>query len=127
MSTDKLNITESLQNFVLSIVIGYINDFQLTLTEQFLNKNKPFLTVQEAAKYLQLSVPTIYTYINKGLISYYKPSGGKIYFSLSQLNDFVLNEANHYKSKKQIESEVETDMALKKFSTKTARRMEGKK
>ena len=54
---------------------------------------KTFLTAEEAATYLGIAKITLYTYTSKRIIPYYK-SRRKIYIKISDLDEFILNEAN---------------------------------
>ena len=74
---------------------------------------RQFMDLDEASKYLGISKPTVYTYISRKKISYYK-QGGKVYFKRVDLDDFILNTKNRCKSHQEIESEVITSLILKK-------------
>ena len=60
------------------------------LLKQDLIDNRPFLTIQQAAEYLSISPCKLYFYVSKGLIGYHKPVD-IVYFTIKDLNDFVLN------------------------------------
>jgi excisionase family DNA binding protein len=53
---------------------------------------KEILTIEDASEYIGVTVGSIYQYVNKKQIPYYKPSGekGRSYFKKSELNDFML-------------------------------------
>ncbi len=68
-----------------------------------------FLTAEEAAAFLRLSVPTVYSKVSRGELTVMK-QGNRLYFSKSELIDYlkagkrksnmeVLAEANDYISK----------------------------
>ena len=62
------------------------------------------LTVSQAAKFLNLSVPTIYGYVQRKEIPVCKRQGTKrLYFSKKQLTDWILE------GKKQTISEIENE------------------
>jgi len=65
---------------------------------------KAFLTTEETAAYLGIAKITLYTYTSKHILTYYK-SRRKLYFKISDLDDFVLNDNNRVKSKSEIENE----------------------
>lgn len=69
-------------------------------------KKKEFLTSEEAANYLGIAKITLYTYTSKRIIPYYK-SRRKIYIKISDLDEFILNEANRIMPASEIESEAE--------------------
>jgi excisionase family DNA binding protein len=47
-----------------------------------------FLSIQEAAAFLNLSVPTVYSKVSRRDLPYYK-SGKRLYFIKSELQDFL--------------------------------------
>ncbi|MFN3530599.1 MAG: helix-turn-helix domain-containing protein [Bacteroidia bacterium] len=53
-------------------------------------EKKRFLNVTEAAEYLGLSTKTIYNLTSMKVIRYYKPTGGRLYFLDTDLEQFVL-------------------------------------
>jgi len=67
---------------------------------------KTFLTAEEAATYLGIAKITLYTYTSKRIIPYYK-SRRKIYIKISDLDEFILNEANRIMPASEIESQAE--------------------
>jgi excisionase family DNA binding protein len=76
-------------------------------------KNKlesPFLSLQEASEYLKLKPSTIYSYTHKRVIPFYKLRGRKIYFRKEDLDNFIMNDMNLVKSKKQITSDALTNI-----------------
>ena len=50
---------------------------------------EPFLTVDEASKYLGISKSSLYKKMSNREISYYKPGGKKGYFLVKDLNNWV--------------------------------------
>jgi excisionase family DNA binding protein len=85
------------------------------LKSLLINKEKPFLTIEEASKYIGLSKSTIYGYTSKGVIPYYKLQDRKLYFKQTDSDDFILNDKNKHKSNQEIESEAATYMVNKKY------------
>jgi len=69
-------------------------------------KSNDILTLKEAASYLDLKPSTIYSYVSKGVLSSYKPNGGKLYFLVGDLQQFILNKKYYKKSKDMLESEI---------------------
>ena len=59
------------------------------LLEQSNKADRP-MNIEEASRFLGLSVSYIYTLCNKKKIGHYKPNGKKIYFSRQDLLDFIL-------------------------------------
>ena len=62
------------------------------------------LTIQEAAEFLSLTVPTMYSKVSKGEISVMKRSK-RLYFSRTELMEYV--KAGRKKSNAEIEQEAE--------------------
>ncbi len=56
--------------------------------QQATTPSEQFLTVQEAAKFLNLSVPTIYSKVSKGELPYMK-RGKRLHFSNTELMQYL--------------------------------------
>ncbi|MDV7698005.1 helix-turn-helix domain-containing protein [Chryseobacterium soli] len=54
--------------------------------------NKRMLTTKEAASYLGLSVITVRRKVGKGEITSYRPNKGKLYFEISDLDEYLLSK-----------------------------------
>jgi excisionase family DNA binding protein len=67
----------------------YIENLIKTLSEQKSSK-KEFLSRKETAEFFGVSLPTIHSWINEGLISSYK-MGNRTYFKRSELIEQLLN------------------------------------
>jgi len=52
--------------------------------------SKPFLSVQEAADFLNLSKASIYRLVHTDKIKYYKPGGKVLYFAKEALEDYIM-------------------------------------
>ena len=71
------------------------------------------LTVQEAADFLKLSVPTIYGYVHRAEIPVCKRKGSKrLYFSAQQLTDWI--KAGRKKTISEIEEDAVDSLISKK-------------
>lgn len=68
------------------------------------------LTVQEAAKFLNLKVPTIYSKVSKGELPVMKRSK-RLYFSSTELMEYL--KEGRKKSNTEIEAEAETYLKKK--------------
>ena len=64
------------------------------LREMLLTRTKPFLNMDEAALYLGISKNTLYGYTSRGILPFHKLQGRRVYFSVDDLNRFVLNAGN---------------------------------
>jgi len=56
---------------------------------------KAFLTIDEAASYLNLSKQTIYNLSHEGKLKKLKPNGGKVYFLKSGLDKYIMGDDVH--------------------------------
>ncbi|CAA7195872.1 helix-turn-helix domain-containing protein [Chryseobacterium potabilaquae] len=68
-----------------------------------------FLTIQEAAQFMSLSVPTMYSKVSRSEIPVMK-RGKRLYFSLKELTEYLRNG----KKKTTAEIEAEADLYLSK-------------
>jgi len=81
------------------------------------NNNPPteqpeqLLTIQEAAEFLSLTVPTMYSKVSKGEIPYMK-RGKRLYFSRTELLDYL--KEGRKKSNAEIEQEAEKYLSNKR-------------
>jgi len=69
------------------------------------------LTVQEAAEFLSLTVPTLYSKCSKNELPYMKRSK-RLYFSRTELLEYI--KAGHKKSNAEIEQEAEAYLSNNK-------------
>lgn len=78
---------------------------------KFANTEQPeqFLTIQEAAEFMSLSVPTMYSKVSRCEIPSMK-RGKRLYFSLKELTEYLRNG----KKKTTAEIEAEADLYLSK-------------
>lgn len=87
---------------------GILRDEICVLKKQILKKEKPFLTFAEACTYLEISKNTLYTYTSKSIIPHFKVRNRKIYFSIEDLNCFILNKYTRIRSVNEINKELYT-------------------
>ncbi len=92
--------------------IGQILDELRSLRSIIIEKEKPFLTLLEAAKYLGISKNTLYGYTSKQIIPFYKLQGRRLYFKIEDLDNFVLNSKNRHSSQKEIEEKAATRVLI---------------
>ncbi len=69
------------------------------------------LSIKEAAKFLHLSVPTIYGYVSKNEIPFSK-KGKRLYFSKQELTEWI--KTGRSKTTLEISSEANTYLKVKK-------------
>jgi len=67
--------------------------------------------IEQVAKYLFLSVPTIYGYISKGLIPHYKV-GKRLYFKKTEILDWIYK--NKRLTNEEIQQQVESYLVKKR-------------
>lgn len=67
------------------------------------SREKPFLSITEAAAYLNMPKGTIYHFTSKGILPYHKLNNRRVYFCIEDLNDFILNRDTRISSKAEIE------------------------
>ena len=79
--------------------------------EQPTETPEQLLTVQEAAQFLNLTVPTMYSKVSKGELPFMKRSK-RLYFSSTELLEYI--KAGRNKSISEIEQEAEAYLANKK-------------
>jgi len=70
-----------------------------------------FLTIQEAAEFLSLAVPTIYSKVSKGELPFMKRSK-RLYFSKSELSEYIKDGRG--KTNAEIVSGVKTYLKTKR-------------
>jgi excisionase family DNA binding protein len=70
-----------------------------------LEQSEKLLTIQDASKFLMLSVPTLYSKTSKGELPVMKRNG-RLYFSSTELMQYVKD--GRKKSNKEIEAEADT-------------------
>ena len=101
-------------DILFEIIIKKLN----AIHELLLERKKPFLDIYETSKYLGIPKNTLYSYTSKNVIPYHKIQGRKVYFSIDDLNNFILDKKNRYKSMDEIEMEAATQIVtgkIKKF------------
>ena len=98
LQVDKEELTKLIES-ALKKVISELHSTNITQSEPEI-----LLTVQEAAKFLRLSVPTIYTLISKREIPVMKRSK-RCYFLKSELIDYL--KAGRNKTKREIKNKAD--------------------
>ncbi len=71
-----------------------INERLARIEEMIRNREKPFLSLEEAAEYTGIPKATLYGYVHERKIPYHKLNGRRLYFSVEDLNDYILNAEN---------------------------------
>ncbi|MGD9488760.1 MAG: helix-turn-helix domain-containing protein [Calditrichaceae bacterium] len=71
-----------------------------------LKRDKPFMSVSEAADYIGIPKQSLYQLSSKKIIPFYKPSGRRIYFKVEDLNNYIMNKSGRYKSNDEIEADA---------------------
>jgi excisionase family DNA binding protein len=73
--------------------------------------SEKLLTIKEAAEFLNLSVPTIYSKVNRGELPVMKP-GKKLYFSSTELMQYL--KEGRKRTNSEIEAEAENYLQKRK-------------
>ncbi|MEM0451508.1 MAG: helix-turn-helix domain-containing protein [Nitrososphaerota archaeon] len=58
------------------------------------------VSVKELAEILQVTPRTIYRYVSKNMVPYYRSASGKIYFDLEKVMQWLENWTMYYDSKR---------------------------
>ena len=98
------NIDNIIKQMIQAEIQNRIEEIKSVLMKEILIENKPFLTLHDVAQLTGLKKTTLYTYMNKGLITYYRPNSKHVFFRLSDVNDLIFR--NKSTSKAQIEREA---------------------
>jgi len=107
---------ETLELFSISELKDLIR--QVVKEEIEVQGRKPFMDIGETAKYLGISINTLYAWNNENRIAYYKPDGKKNYYKLEDLENYVLNDKHRVKSHEEFKTEMTTQMVLKQLRKK---------
>ena len=95
----------------LSKIESLLIEFKCQQLENETTLTEKLLTVQEAAEFLNLSVPTIYLKVSKGEIPFMKRSK-RLYFSNEELMNYI--KEGRSKTASEVEDEVENYLGNKK-------------
>jgi len=109
IETRLIDVTlEQLQSLIKNTVQQCIAD---ALPEQNRPEKDELLTVQQAADFLNLTVPTIYTKVSKNELPFMKRSK-RLYFSKKELTEYL--KKGRVKTNDEIEAEANEYLANKK-------------
>ncbi len=90
------------------IILDELRSLKSVLVE----KHKPFLNIDQASDYLGISKNTLYGYTSKGIITFYKPQGRRLFFTIVDLDKFVLDSKNRVSSMGEIEEKAATKIVV---------------
>lgn len=82
--------TKNIDDFIFEVaneVAKRIVDWNLSIPKDNINKDK-LLTIKEAAEFLSLATPTLYSKVSKGDLPYVK-RGKRLYFSQEELSKYL--------------------------------------
>ena len=99
----------------LSSIENLILDLKQTKTVEPTEQPEQLLTVQEAAQFLNLTVPTIYSKVSKGELPVMKRSK-RLYFSSTELMEYL--KEGRKRSNAEIEQEAEAYLSKNKKGLK---------
>jgi len=89
-------------------ILGKLEEIQANI----LHNGRPFMSIEEAAKYTQIPKASLYTYCSRGSIEFYK-RGRRTFFKKAELDQWILE--NKVKSDKEISGEASTYMVREKY------------
>ncbi len=112
METVFLSLTKSDFQDLIAETVNSCLKRNANLTTLPQPESEKLLTVQEAAKFLSLSVPTIYGLINKGQLPSIKRSK-RVYFSNVELMDYM--KSGRKKNTSEIIKETDNFLSSKKI------------
>lgn len=72
-----------------------------------------YYTLKEVAEKTGVSIKTVYSWLDKSLIPYTRPTGGKCYVSVIDLEEFINDPNSSFKSKKQLKKEADKSVSRK--------------
>lgn len=75
-------------------------------------ERKEVLTFEECRQYTGYSKSQLYKLTSTGMIPFYKPTGGSIFFKRSEIDDFLLR--NRHSTDKEINRQAATICKLRK-------------
>ena len=84
-------------------------------TKKFNSESNQLLTVKQAAEFLNLAVPTIYSKVSKNELPFMKRSK-RLYFSRKELTEYIKKGRN--KTTLEVEKEAEEYLSKKKMPRK---------
>ena len=88
-----INTLDALRANILSIRANILSNFgridELVMRGDSDIMPKGYCGAQEAARYMDMPLGTLRQMVSKGKIKFYKPTGGKVYFRYSDLDEFM--------------------------------------
>jgi excisionase family DNA binding protein len=105
----------------LELKLNKILDQVHDLGMQIVESKKPFLSMEEATKYLNVTKHTIYGWTHNNKLPYYK-AGRRIYFSIDEINNWVLNKENKIRSNEEIKSLAATKIMTDRLKGKSPKK-----
>jgi excisionase family DNA binding protein len=98
--------TRNIDDFISDVANEVVKKINLNVTQQLQpTETDELLTVQDTAKFLSLSVPTVYTLISKGELPVMKRSK-RCYFSKVELINYL--KQGRKKTVREIEADADT-------------------
>ncbi len=96
-----------------------INELRKDVHSLKIKQEKKFISVQETAIILDLSIQTVYHYIHQRRIPYYKPNGRNVYFKKEELEAYI--QRHRIKSDEELD-ELASNYIVNEFSSPKHRR-----
>lgn len=105
---DPEKLIANISERVTSNILEAVRNSQLSTDQP-----EQLLTIQQAAEFLSLTVPTIYSKVSKGELPFMK-RGKRLYFSKTELMEYI--KAGRKQTKAELENEAETYLKKKGLS-----------
>ncbi len=105
--------TRNIDDFISDVANEVVKKIELwnSKPQQPTDPPDQLLTIQDAAKFLSLTVPTMYSKVSKGELPVMKRSK-RLYFSRTELMDYI--KVGRKKSNAEIEAEAESYLKKKR-------------
>lgn len=112
-----MNETEWSNELLVQILARFERIEELLSQSQQPTGDRP-LTLREAAKYLNISEAYLYTLTSGNRIRHYKPTGKKIFFKKTDLDEYLLQHVR--KTKADIEAEALSYVSKSRYNKRKA-------
>ena len=79
----------TLDSFRANVLSSFGRIVELVMRGESEIPPKGYCGAQEASRYMDMPLGTLRQMVSKGKIKYYKPTGGRVYFRYSDLDEFM--------------------------------------
>ena len=89
----------------VELLIRKVNNLEVLIKEQPTEQADEYLTIEETASFLSLTIPTIYSKVSRRELPFMK-KGKRLYFSKKELSEYLMS--GRKKTVTEIEAEAES-------------------